>query len=243
MNAIHPLGHVAEFIQKEAKRSKVAAIFDIDSTLFCVSPRHQAILRDLATTEEFQKNYPEAARMLREVQVDPSDWGVKATIERLKIQVDDKLIDTIRKHWREGFFSNEYLHHDEMYPSASEYVRHLQSLGADILYLTGRWKKQMQAGTLEALRKWNFPLAQSEDLIMKPNEVQADEGFKVLALKEIIHEFDHIWFFENEPVIIDLVRQELPQVQIVFVDTVHSGQNQAPKDLMTIKGNYQWPFT
>jgi hypothetical protein len=243
MDATHPLDHVAKFIQREASQQKVAAIFDIDSTLFCVSPRNQAILRNLAATEEFQRDYPEAARALEQVTVNPSDWGVKATLERLQMQVDEKLIDTIRKHWRENFFSNHYLHHDEMYPSASDYVRQLHSLGATILYLTGRWQKRMRSGTLDALRKWNFPLENEENLIMKPNEEQADEGFKVTVLKRLLPWYDHIWFFENEPVIIDLVRKELPQVQVVFVDTVHSGRNEAPKDLMTIKGNYQWPFT
>jgi hypothetical protein len=238
----HPLDQVAKFIQAEASHRRVAVIFDIDSTLFSVSPRNEAILRSLAATAEFQQAYPEAAKVLSQVKVLPTDWGVRATVERLNMQVDDQLIETLRKYWRDAFFSNHYLDHDEMYPSASEYVNRLAEMGAEILYLTGRNDRCMRSGTLKGLAKWKFPLRDESLLLMKPDAVEPDEEFKVTALKALLPQYDHIWFFENEPVIIDAVRKSLPSVQIVFVDTVHSGRAEAPKDLLVIQGNYQWPF-
>ena len=51
----NPLVEVAESVKSELLRGeKVAVIFDLDSTLFCVAPRTQAILHKLGSTPEFE---------------------------------------------------------------------------------------------------------------------------------------------------------------------------------------------
>lgn len=233
---------ISKFVSDErARQNRVAVVFDLDSTLFCVSPRSTHILHSLGAAPEFQQAHPEVAAVLREIEVLPTDWGVKSAVQRARIQGEMSLFVKIRDYWREHFFSDHHLHHDRVYPGALEYVRHLHDIGADIMYLTGRSQTRMRVGTLAALKKWGFPLLEERRLMMKPDEVQPDEGFKVVRLKEILAEYPHVWFFENEPVIIERVRQELPNVRIVFVNTVHSGKGQPPQDLLTISGDYQWP--
>lgn len=229
-----PLFTVSEFVKSHSPNSRVAVIFDLDSTLFCVSPRTEAILRKLGSEDFFKSQFETAAETLRSIKVLPSDWGPRAVMQRLNPAGPIELFHAVRDFWRKHFFSSGFLHHDEIYPLADEYVRHLLAAGAEIFYLTGRPDKSMREGTLKALEKWNFPLKSNLHLLMKPDEQEADEHFKTTVLKKMAPEFDHIWFFENEPLIIDEVRVAVPQIRIVYVDTVHSGKSTPPTDLPRI---------
>jgi hypothetical protein len=231
----NPLIEVAEFVKTH---SGVAVVFDLDSTLFCVSPRTQAILRQLGGQSEFGGSYAEASEILRNIEVLPTDWGIRAALERTKVKGPVELFHKVRNYWRDHFFTNHFLEYDHIYPSANEYVRHLSDLGAEILYLTGRNDGSMRAGTIKALIKWGFPFFGESKLIMKPSDVQSDEGFKAGVLSELVKKYDHIWLFENEPVIIEQVRLATPQVHIVFVNSVHSGRSTPPTDLPSIGTNY-----
>jgi hypothetical protein len=248
MSEPNPLIEVAEFVREQAVSSRVAVVFDLDSTLFCVSPRTENILRRLAGEEGFKSRFAEAAEILRNVEVLPTDWGIKHVLERavfkekfspdkLPSEAQMALFREVRAYWRKYFFSSHDLHKDKIYPSANEYVRHLHELGADILYLTGREEGAMREGSVRALKSFGFPLEDAK-LIMKPSQVETDEGFKGHVLKDLAAKYDHIWFFENEPVIIALVRPLVPQVRIVFMNTVHAGRAENPTDLPTITGDF-----
>lgn len=241
MNSNKTLIEVSEFVANHAKKEKVAVIFDLDSTLFCVAPRTQAILRKLGNQKEFSESYAEVSQILRDVVVLPTDWGVQAVMQRHQVSGDMDLFRVIRNFWRKHFFANHFLDRDTIYPSANEYVNHLHSLGADILYLTGRGEGSMRDGTIKMLQRWGFPYFSDSNLFMKPSEAQTDEGFKAKVLEQLIHQYDHIWFFENEPVIIAQVRALVPKVHVVFVNSVHSGQAVSPTDLRTIGMNYEIP--
>lgn len=245
----HPLIEVAEFVRSESQASRVAVIFDLDSTLFCVSPRTENILRRLAEEPEFRSKFAIEAEILKSVVVLPSDWGIRQVLEREIFKetfsnekrpsiAQMEIFKAVRDYWRRYFFSSYDLDKDTIYPSANEYVRHLHSLGADILYLTGREEGPMRDGTIKALKAWGFPFEDYTKLIMKPSQVQTDESFKGNVLKELIQKYDHIWFFENEPIIIEQVRPLVPQVRIVFIDSVHAGKALPPQDLPTIRPDY-----
>jgi len=248
LSAPNPLIEVAEFVRTQAQGSRVAVIFDLDSTLFCVSPRTENILRRLATEEGFRSRFAAEADILRDVVVLPTDWGVKSVLEREIFkapitpdnitEVQKNLFREVRNYWRKYFFSSHDLDKDKIYPSANEYVRHLHDLGADIMYLTGREEGPMRPGTIRALQAWGFPYLSDSKLMMKPSEVQTDENFKALVLKDLAKDYEHIWFFENEPVIIELVRPLVPQVRIVFMNTVHAGRAATPTDLPTVDGDF-----
>lgn len=235
---LNPLVEISQFVTQEAKTSRVAVIFDLDSTLFCVSPRTQEILRRLGHAPEFDAQFSEASEILRNIEVLPTDWGIRGALQRQKLIATDELIKTVRDYWRKHFFAGAFLDYDTIYPSANEYVRHLHELGAHILYLTGRGDTPMREGTRKELERWGFPFFEDSKLYMKPSDVQTDEGFKAAALNQIAEHYDHIWFFENEPIIIQQVRDLVPKVRIVFVNSVHSGRAPAPLDLPTIGMSY-----
>lgn len=235
----NPLIEISEHVRDEAKNQRVAVIFDLDSTLFCVSPRIQHILRTLGNSDDFSRVYKAEAEVLKNIEVLPTDWGVKTVLQRTGMTATPALIHRIRSYWGSQFFSNHHLDKDIIYPAADEYVRHLHSFGARILYLTGRAESSMREGTLKALKKWNFPLDAESDLYMKPVDIEKDEAFKAHVLKELVHQFDHIWFFENEPVIIEQVQSLVPKIHIVFVNSTHSGKAQKPQSLRTIGMSYR----
>ncbi len=239
VSEVHPLIEVATHVETHAASSKVAVIFDLDSTLFSVSPRTQWILRELSRDEGFRGRFAREAEILGAIEILPTDWGLKEALARHPVSGSLDLFKEVRNFWRQHFFSSHALVHDEIYPSADEYVRHLRELGAHIMYLTGRPEGSMKPGTLEALVRHGFPLVDERDLMMKPSDVQTDESYKVNVLKELAPRFDHVWFFENEPLIIADVRQALPQIKIVFVDSTHARRAEPPKDLLTIGMSYR----
>lgn len=235
----HPLFEISEHVRSEAKNQRVAVIFDLDSTLFCVSPRIQHILRTLGHDGEFSRLYRSEAEILKNIEVLPTDWGVKTVLQRLGLSATPDLVWRVRSYWNSQFFANFHLDKDIIYPAADEYVRHLHSLGAHILYLTGRSEAAMREGTLLALKRWNFPLDSESNLYMKPLHIEKDEAFKAHVLKDLATKFDHIWFFENEPVIIEQVLNLVPHIHIVFVNSTHSGKAKPPTNLRTVGMDYR----
>ena len=236
---IHPLVEVSEFVRAEAARSRVAVVFDLDSTLFDVSPRTQFILRALGDEAAFASVHADVAQSLSTVEVLPSDYSVRTILRRTSpaAATDSTAVaEAVRAYWREHFFSSDHLHRDVLYPSADEYVRLLHGLGAEIFYLTGRGEARMRDGTVRALVQHGFPLAPGA-LLMKPSEVLSDEGFKADVLGRFTH--NHVWLFENEPVIIAQVRRLVPRVRVVFVRSAHSGKAAEPTDVPAVPPDYR----
>lgn len=219
---------------------KVACVFDIDSTLFCVSTRTQAILRSLAQEDDFKTQFKEQAEFLQKIQVHPMDWGTKEALLRLDIEFPSTAIDHIRRYWRKHFFSNNFLSHDVLYEASNTFVQTCKQLNCEIYYLTGRSEKLMREGSLKQLQFFSFPLSHPERLIMKALDDEHDEDFKLNKLKEISPKYKQVYFFENEPVIIHSVLEKLPQIDIVFMDSTHSTRREPPTDLPTITpGSYK----
>lgn len=215
-----------------------AVVFDLDSTLFCVSTRSQAILHDLATESWFLQQFPKAADILAKVEVHRHEYGIKESLLRVNLEATPELVQVIRKYWRAKFFSNSHMRHDLIYPGAHEFVRRVHSGGAHVHYLTGRSEALMRDGTMENLKVWSFPEIPIERVIMKPSDLHTDENFKELRLREMQQQYECIWFFENEPVIIHQVRKALPDVRIVFMDSAHSGKANPPTDLLTLRMDF-----
>lgn len=212
------------------------AVFDLDSTLFDVGPRLQKILGDFAAVPEHQARFPEQLKVFPDLKVQPRDWGVKDALLRSGLTgVHPEFQAAVRDFWRTHFFSDDYLHFDRPYPGAAEYVRGLRDAGADIVYLTGRDVTRMGKGSAEVLHKWNFPLGDRAELVLKPDREIDDAFFKTnwfLKLDE--NKYASTWFFENEPVNINRMRLEAKHVEIVFFDSTHSRREEAPADLPRI---------
>ncbi len=215
---------------------KCLAVFDLDSTLFDVSPRIQKVLRDFAQHPHVFAHYPDLQKVLSEIKTERSDWGIRQALERSGIAKHaPELHEEVRKFWVENFFSNDYIHFDTPYEGAVEFVQSMNQLQVEIVYLTGRDQHRMGLGSVEVLKKWNFPLHAKAQLVLKPEKGMDDAKFKSDWFAEVPpNAYDKIWFFENEPVNIYLVNEEHPQVDIVFFESTHSGKAASPKHLPTL---------
>ncbi len=209
-------------------------VFDLDSTLFDVSPRLKKIMRDFAEVPENQQRFPNAVDILKNIETFRSDWGIKNAVVRAGLDSHHAdFHEALKSFWLQHFFSNHYLNFDIPYEGAVEYVQTLSKLGADIVYLTGRDVHRMGPGSAEILEKWKFPLNSSNaQLVLKPQKGMNDAQFKSDWFSVLPEEkYSQIWFFENEPVNVNLVRIEHPKVEIVFFESTHSGKEEAPSDL------------
>ena len=212
-------------------------VFDLDSTLYNVSPRNRHILRQFIKDPYFIKRHSEISGLSR-VDIQPTDWGLQQAIQRAGIVLSPPLIKDLKEFWRKSFFSSEHLHHDEPYTGAVQYVNRLSNLGHHILYLTGRDKENMHSGTIASFIQHSFPFKADSQLIMKPKKGALDEDYKAEELNKLISHFDTVTFFENEPVIINRVYKRLPEVKIIWLDSTHSGRELPPQDILRIEPDY-----
>ena len=225
----------------EAKKHGKAfvVVFDLDSTLFCVRFRNASILNQLAADTELNQHFPEFAPHLKSLNVTPKDWGIRTILARAKILGTIDFFEMIRTKWAEAFFSSLHLHHDEPYPGAVSYVQALADVGTDIHYLTGRDWPRMGQGTLASLKKWQFPLLSEKHLHMKPDSTRHDADFKLDVLQKLNNQTSELYFFENEPVIINLVHRSLPNLPIIFINSIHSGRETTAEGLPMIEPDFR----
>lgn len=203
-----------------AEKVRTVCVFDLDSTLFNVSTRTQKILH------EFAAAHTEAERKadLLKIEIHPREWGLKESLTRAGFKIEEHmdLHQSLRDFWVERFFTNEYLHYDVPYKGAVYFVQRLHQLGLPVKYLTGRDVARMGRGTLEVLLKWGFPVLEGE-LHLKPHRSMNDEEFKYEWVRELAKDKDlKIFFFENEPVNINAIGRQLPDIKIVYMNTTHS---------------------
>lgn len=218
--------------------NQALAVFDLDSTLFDVSHRTQAILEaflaEIAGVTEYQREY----EFLKRVQIQTGDWGLRHRLEQAGFRSTDEFHKKLRDYWRQNFFSSEFLHFDQPYVGAIEFVQGLKSAGVEVLYLTGRDAQNMRPGTLKSFAQHGLPLVSEEHLIMKPVKGSfEDEDFKDIRLRELLiaNPGAKIWFFENEPVILNkIIKSKLP-VELIWTDTTHSQRELPPPHLPKIR--------
>lgn len=212
-------------------------VFDLDSTLFDVSPRLEKILLDFSDVDEHQRLYPEACKILKNVKTLRSDWGIKNAL--IRAGLDDhhpSFQESLRDFWNLRFFSNEYLHYDQPYEGAVDFVQKCHSAGSHIAYLTGRDQHRMGRGSEDVLLKWDFPLnGHTANLVLKPQAGLDDAEFKTDWFRSVPYKaYEKIWFFENEPVNVNMVAQHLSHIELVFFHSTHSGQQEAPEEIPRI---------
>ncbi len=228
---------LTEITNFEAQGHQALAVFDLDSTLFDVSPRLKKILHNFAVEPRNQALFPEACEILTKAETYRTDWGIKNAVIRAGLdQHHPEFHQALKDFWFHHFFSNEYLDYDLPYEGAVEFVQKLADIGADIAYLTGRDVHRMGQGSRDVLLKWNFPLDDKQStLVLKPQKGMDDAEFKSDWFRDIpTGRYEKIWFFENEPVNVNLVREKHPHVEIVFFESTHSGKAEAPTDLPRI---------
>jgi hypothetical protein len=141
----------------------------------------------------------------------------------------------VNDHWHYWFFHSHFLTEDRLIPGAVEFVTRIKNQGADLMYLTGRDQGRMLDGTLASLKHWKFPVTGDDVAVrLKPEPCMDDAKFKLSVLEKMAGFYTKIYLFENEPVNLNLIKKYLPEVQLVFIDTVHSGREQFEDELATI---------
>ena len=235
-----PLNKILKNSSVHKNGKGLVAIFDLDSTVFDVSPRTEQIMKNLAANADFQKRYPEQCKALSKISVESTDWGIKDSLSRHKIEGTIDFFEEVREHWKTYFFHNDYLHLDQPYEGAIEYIKELHKKGARIVYLTGRDVHRMGEGTKRVLLNWELPVNDHHKLILKPQKGMDDATFKRDVIIEIEAEHDETWLFENEPVNISIVERYCPNVKIVFLDSTHSNREDSPSHHHTLPMKYHW---
>lgn len=221
-------------LSHQGKNSLV--VFDLDSTLFDVSPRLEKILLDFAASPLNQKRFPEQVALLRNIKTLRSDWGIVGALTRAGLDGHHQdFQDAVRAYWQKSFFSNHYLQFDEPYEGAVEFVNAVSQAGAQVAYLTGRDVERMGGSSGEVLEQWGFPLNEHAELVLKPHRSMDDAQFKtdwfIAAEKK---NYETIYFFENEPVNLVHLAQYCPKVQMIFFESTHAGKAEPPEDLPRI---------
>jgi len=225
-----------KIIKSSLLHSKDALIvFDLDSTLFDVSPRLEKIMKDFANHPEILTKFSESAMKLSSIKFLPTDWGIKGAFIRTDLHKEpQEFLEKAKEFWRANFFSDHYLKFDSAYEQAAEFVKTLHANGSNISYLTGRDVHRMAKGSVEKLKADQFPLDDRATLHLKPQAGDDDGEFKLNWFKNS-KPYKEIWFIENEPVNLHLVLDHVPNVNCIFFDSTHAGKKEPPRNIPSIK--------
>jgi hypothetical protein len=225
---------ISSFDHALNEQKKPLFVFDIDSTIFNVSPRNQAIF-DLFRTLNMKKN-EELLKFDPKLKLTAEDWGLDPYTDHLGGE-DSLLRKKALKFWRKHFFAGTFLHTDKPYPYATQWIKKLAERGASIKYLTGRDNHRMRTGTLAQLKHWGLPLIKDSDLITKPQKGLKDGPYKRDALKKLIGDFkgSKIFFLDNEPAVLDhCLFPEEKNYKIIYIESTHSSRSTPQSDWVTL---------
>ncbi|MGH1468931.1 MAG: HAD family hydrolase [Bdellovibrionales bacterium] len=205
-------------------QKKPILVFDIDSTIFNVSPRNQAIF-DLFCSINATKN-PFLLNLSSNYRLTYTDWGLDPYTSL--INTNDELKKGAVSFWKKHFFAGTFLPLDQPYDKVIELIKLMHSKGAVVLYLTGRDDHRMREGTLAQLKHWSLPLEKDSDLITKPHKGMKDGEYKSGALLEIFKSYPqhHVFFFDNEPSVLKhCIFPELDLYTPIFINSTHSSRS------------------
>ena len=221
----------------DQKRELAVFVFDIDSTLFCMKYRTQAIINQALQEDFLLKEFTQYSKKISEIKVTETDWSIVEILSRYGV-TDKKLVQKMEFYWRRSFFSNQYLYLDQPYEGAVDFLKKLSK--STIYYLTARNYERLRQGTLKSLNKWGFPLQKESHLIMKKTskETETDKEYKTQYLELLSKEFESICFFENEPVILNQVSRSLAHVHLFWMNSTHSRREKAPHKALKLSMNY-----
>ncbi len=200
-------------------------VFDLDSTLYVVCPRTYRILREWI----IDSNHIDTAvrKSLLEVQSRDVGYSLRDTFRGAGLDINEPRVEAIwrdlKAFWMVHFFSNTYLDHDTPYAGAADFVNQVYREGAEVVYLTGRDRPGMAAGTLENLHRDGFPIAlERTHLYMKDARQGDDLEHKLTSAGRITKIGKVVASFENEPRNVIGLYEMFPGAVHVFVETVCS---------------------
>ncbi len=202
-------------------------VFDLDSTLFTTAPRNLRILQEFAAARA--ADHPELRAAVAGIGEADMGWNIHEDLRRRGV-TDEDLLQDLRRHWRERFFTSAYLEYDRPVPGAAEWVLEAHTRGALVYYLSGRHVGGMEEGTVRSLKCHGFPFWRGRCVVhLKPSFEMADSVFKQEALADIRSYHGRVvatW--ENEPGNANLFLRAFPDGLHFLLETVHSPEAEAP---------------
>jgi len=221
---------ISSFDQALNEQKKPLFVFDLDSTIFNVSPRNQAIF-DLYLSLNI-KNNEELLKFNSKTKLTAQDWGLDPYTDLLG-GPESLLRKQAIIFWRKHFFAGTFLPTDRPYPYAVESIKKMADRGAHIKYLTGRDNFRMREGSLAQLKHWGLPLKKDSDLITKPHKGMSDGPYKKEALEGLLNCFhdSKVFFLDNEPAVIDhCLFPNVERYKVVYIESTHSHRSAPRKD-------------
>lgn len=213
--------------------SKPAIVLDLDGTLVDVSYRTLGIVKEWLASEESDQFPPHLTAHLSALNLTHIGYSLSHAFENAGLNLIDEdvaeLFESIERHWRKRFFDGQSLvEFDRPIVKAQEFVWGWCKRGVQVIYLTGRSKKHMEAGTREQLRKLGFP-EQEALLYMKHDNSLDDHIFKCEIFAKVTETYDVIANFENEYLNLHaMVGLRQQGCTHVILDTQHSGRPVPP---------------
>ncbi len=229
---MHPLLQIKESIEKGGNQ---LVVFDLDSTLYDLSMRHLAILKDYA--ESHHLDYPEQCENILKIQLEHITYYPENIFRNIGMEsLEDHFLDHFKRFWLERFFSNHYIQYDILEDGAKDWVDHFADLGAHISFLTGRDEERMGIGTRQRLidDKLYCEAFDKSSINIKPHRSIKDDEYKSDYLLKIKSDFKKIHFIDNEPKNLVLIAKEHPEIDLIHFDSVHSEKADIPSHLPKI---------
>lgn len=212
--------HILGEVLARAAAPGAVVVFDLDSTLLDNRPRQARILQDYGRTRGLTALL--GAR--------PEHWqGWRLETALANAGLTPAEVETHRRparlFWAEWFFTSAYCRLDVPLPGAPAFVRAVAARGARVAYVTGR-PRTMAAGTLEVLRRHDFPVPDGErvQLLMKPDPDLGDAEWKEQACARVAALGPVVAAFDNEPAHVNGYARAWPRARCVHLDTDHSGR-------------------
>ena len=225
-------GVLESILETSANVPDTVAVFDLSSTLFRVSPRIINTFKEFAQKPEIQSRFSEEASFLNTLedqyelnQLEPlvKLRHIKQTLIGLGLQSSHPDFFTeLHTFLVQHFFFDDHLKHNFPYEGTVDFVNRLYQNGTRIIYLTGRNVGEMCEGTLQALCKHGFPLDGTQaQLVMQPERGRGLQtaNFKLDYLNSL--QGNHVWFFDNKPININVVNQSLSHIESIYFASTH----------------------
>jgi len=221
---------ILNLILKKAKKSKKnpICVFDLDGTLFDVGYRTIGIIKEWLNSDASLNFDKSLIQKISKINYDHVGYSLSHLFENsgfdLRNQQIMSVFSSIERVWKKKFFDGVSLvHYDDTIKNSLNFVKTIEKNNIEIFYLTGRYWHSMRNGTIEQLKKFNFPFKE-KNLILKMNPFEDDQLFKSEQIHNLSQNNEICGNFENEYLNLAYMALEAKDAINVIVDTQHSGR-------------------
>ena len=199
-----------------ASSGRAWVALDLDGTLFDNRPRTLAILQAFGMSKRHE--VPELMPAIAQLGIHDLQYSPAAAVHKLGLP-HTQLPDQFMAFWRDRFFTNAWQAVDTVEPGSVAFAHALVDAGVGVVYLTGRDRPGMMAGVLQSLDMHGFPLMTAQtQVVLKPNFAMADVEFKRGALAELGKNGPVVGLVDNEPPIVNMALETVPDLVSVRID-------------------------